>query len=82
MYFSALTTSASAASLPTLSAPFFFAILTTAAIGKSAIFLTSKRKSYWYIYILFGKIPYFTQYYDIGAHTVKEVENEAQNFAE
>jgi hypothetical protein len=57
MYFSALTTSASAASLPTRSAPFFFAILTTAAIGKSAMFLTSKKQLIGgYIYFL-GKMP-------------------------
>jgi hypothetical protein len=27
-------------------------------------------------------MPHFTQHYDIGGHTVKQVENEAQNFAE
>jgi hypothetical protein len=42
MYYSAFATSATAASLPTLSAPLFFAILITAAIGKSATLVTSK----------------------------------------
>ena len=32
--------------------------------------------------ILFGKIPQFIQYYDIGGRFVKQAENEAQNFAE
>jgi hypothetical protein len=27
-------------------------------------------------------MPHFTQHYDIGGHPVKQVENEAQNFAE
>jgi hypothetical protein len=27
-------------------------------------------------------MPHFNQHYDIGTHTVKQVENEAQNFAE
>jgi hypothetical protein len=27
-------------------------------------------------------MPHFIQHYDIGTHIVKQVENEAQNFAE
>jgi hypothetical protein len=27
-------------------------------------------------------MPHFIQHYDIGTHPVKQVENEAQNFAE